>query len=295
MRKYAVSLGSFTYFMTDEVADALRKSKFSRVELAYLAYTVDDERSRKSYQLTKEMVEKGEINPVSVHLPFCTWDENISWDVSALDENVRRDVISRMKKMIRDNAAIMAPDVTLHGGLEPSPDKHAQHIDQCRRSIEDLLPLAEEMNFSINVEYLPRNAIGNSISELEKIISGFDSKNVGICLDVNHIMDKYNELPDIIETLSPRIRTFHICDYDGVDETHWFPTQGIIDWQKVMAKIRNIKHDVNMIYETPYQLFDTGRRRYANPIFALKEMEKCTYLLENSDTVIPAIQKFIIP
>ena len=61
MINYAVSLGSFTYFMTDEVADALRRSKFSRVELAFLAYTVDDERSHKSYQLTRDMIKKGEI------------------------------------------------------------------------------------------------------------------------------------------------------------------------------------------------------------------------------------------
>ncbi|MBR1965007.1 MAG: sugar phosphate isomerase/epimerase [Lentisphaeria bacterium] len=295
MINYAVSLGSFTYFMTDEVADALRKSKFSRVELAFLAYTIDDERSHKSYQLTRDMIKKGEIISSSVHLPFCTWDENISWDVAALDENVRREVVKRMKKIIRDNAAIMAPNATLHGSLEPPQEKHQQHIDQCRRSIEELLPLAQEMGFAINVEYLPRTCIGNTADELQQIVSGFDSEHVGICLDVNHVADKYNELPDIIETLSSRIKTCHICDYDGIDETHWFPTQGIIDWQKVMAKLRNIKHDVTLIYETPYQLYDTGRKRYADPIFALKEMEKCTYILENCDTILPAIQNFEIP
>lgn len=295
MRNYAVSWASFGFFCDEEFADAFKKSKFVRAELNFLPYTIDDERARKSYDITRKMVQNKEVIPVSVHLPFCTWDENISYDISEPDENIRREVIKRLEKMIRDKADIMAPHVTLHGSLEPALEDHPVHIDQCRRSIEELLPLAEEMGFSMNIEYLPRTCIGNSVEELQKITSDFDSKHVGICLDVNHIMDKYNELPDIIETFSDRIRTFHICDYDGIDELHWFPTQGIIDWQKVMAKIRNIKHDVIMIYETPYQLYDTGRKRFANPIYALNEMAKCTYLLENCDTILPAIQQFEIP
>ena len=43
----------------------------------------------------------------------------------------------------------------------------------------------------INVEYLPRECVGNSEAELLQIISNFDPGQVGICMDVNHIMDKY--------------------------------------------------------------------------------------------------------
>lgn len=295
MINYAVSLNSFNCFVDEELADALIKSKFTRAELNFLAFTVDDERSRKSYEILRRLIANKELISASVHLPFCTWDESISYDISEPDENIRREAVKRLEKMIRDKSDIMAPHVTMHGSLEPAIEDHPVHIDQCRRSIEELLPLAEEMGFSMNIEYLPRTCIGNSVEELQKITSDFDSKHVGICLDVNHVMDKYNELPDIIETFSDRIRTFHICDYDGIDELHWFPTQGIIDWQKVMAKIRNIKHDVIMIYETPYQLYDTGRKRFANPIYALNEMAKCTYLLENCDTILPAIRQFEIP
>ena len=295
MINYAVSLGSLKYFADEEFAEAFKKSKFNRAELAFLPYTIDDERSRKSYDISCKMIENKELIPVSVHLPFCTWDENISYDISATDENIRKEVVKRMYKIIRDNAKLMAPNVTLHGSLEPSLDRHNIHIDQCRRSIEELIPLAEEMNFSINIEYLPRTCIGNSVEELQRIISDFDAKNVGICFDVNHVMDKYNELPDMIETLSSRIKTFHISDHDGVDELHWFPTQGIIDWQKVMKKIRNINHDVILIFETAGQLYNTGRNRFANPSYALKEMEKCAYILENADTIILAIKEFQIP
>jgi sugar phosphate isomerase/epimerase len=295
MINYAVSLGSLKYFADEEFAEAFKKSKFNKAELAFLPYTIDDERSRKSYDISCKMIENKELISASVHLPFCTWDENISYDISALDENIRREVVKRMYKIIRDNAELMAPNVTLHGSLEPPQEQHAAHIDQCRRSVEELLPLAQEMNFSINIEYLPRTCIGNSVEELQKIISGFDAEHVGICFDVNHVMDKYNELPDMIETLSSRIKTFHISDHDGIDELHWFPTQGIIDWQKVMAKIKNISHDVILIFETAGQLYNTGRNRFANPSYALKEMEKCAYILENADTIIPAIREFQIP
>ena len=61
------------------------------------------------------------------------------------------------------------------------------------------------------------------MEELQAITSRFDPEHVGICMDVNHAMNRWREVPEMISVLAPRIRAFHINDYDGVDEMHWFP------------------------------------------------------------------------
>ena len=130
--------------------------------------------------------------------------------------------------------------------------------------------------------------------ELQQIVSNFDADQVGICLDVNHIMGRYKELPDIIDTLAPRIRSFHICDYDGVDETHWLPGQGIHDWPEIMRRIRAIDHDVVLILETAPQLTQAAKRSI-DPIFALRHNERACWFLENCHKLVPEIETFRIP
>ena len=164
-------------------------------------------------------------------------------------------------------------------------------LDLCRRSINELLPLAKQYGFSLNVEYLPRTCVGNCPEELEYLVAPFDSEYVGICLDVNHVMDRWRELPAIVARLAPRLRTFHICDYDGVDEKHWFPGQGIIDWPALMKAIRAIDHDVLLIYETRWQL-DNGN---ASPAWAVRQVENSIWFLENCSDLVPRMASFQIP
>ncbi len=129
---------------------------------------------------------------------------------------------------------------------------------------------------------------------MELIASRFDPKHVGICLDVNHIMNRWRELPEIIEKLAPRINSFHISDYDGIDEMHWFPGQGIIDWPSVMKAIRSMDHDTLLIFETLYQL-GTPVSLTASPLFALRQAESAIWYLENGDEIAQRIADFQLP
>ncbi|MBR2439603.1 MAG: sugar phosphate isomerase/epimerase [Lentisphaeria bacterium] len=293
MISYALSdSAAFSPYMTPALADAFRNSKFQNVEVTMLPFVEESEDALQSRSLTRQLLKEGAIRSASVHLPFFGGGQ--LWDPSLLDEDQRKGVTARIARLIRDNADIMAPMATLHASHEPPMEEHPARIDQVCRSIEELVPLAEEFNFSINVEYLPRTCIGNCVVELQKIVSRFDSKHVGICFDVNHIMDRYRELPDMITELAPRIRSFHISDYDGEDELHWIPGQGINDWCEVMRRIKAIDHDVLLILETTYQLAGRPNRK-ADPVFAIRQNENACWFLENCDTIIAAQNQFKIP
>ncbi len=292
MISYAVSVGSFGGYMTPALANAFRNSKLRNLELSFGPYVEATDESEISREQTRALLREGRMRSASAHLPF--YGGGKSWDPSTLNETERKEVAGRFIDLIRDNADIMAPFVTLHASNQPPLEEHPARIDQVCKTIEDMIPLAEELGFSINVEYLPRTCVGNSAEELQTITARFDPKHVGICLDVNHVMDRWRELPDIIAVLASRIRSFHINDYDGVDEMHWFPGQGIHDWPAIMKQIRTIDHDVLLIFETLNEL-GTKVSHIADPIFGIRQTEAACWFLENCDIIAPQIRDFQIP
>lgn len=283
MKKYALSLSALGPGIEHEEAMALRDFKIRNVEIIAKTIASGDEQKDVSRNITKELIRKGYIIPASIHLPF---GEAI-WDPSELEEEQRKAVSERLANLIRFLAeeGIGAPNMTLHGSCEPSLHEHSARIQQTRKTIQDLLPLAKELKFSINLEFLPRTCIGNSVEELKQLTEGFDPEYVGICFDVNHIMRRYRELPDMITELAPRIRTFHISDYDGIDECHWIPGQGLIDWSAVMKAINAIDHEVVLILETSAHLCGCqwGRKIKYDPTFAIRENENAVWFMENCE------------
>ena len=291
MITYALSTSAFGSYMTEAAAEAVRQSRFRNFEFTLSTSIVDDEQSRLSARLTRQLIGEGVFKSASVHLPF--YGGGLRWDPSCLDEAQRKEITARFIKLIRDHADLMGPMVTLHASNEPPPAEHPQRIGQVCKSIEEMLPTARELGFVINVEFLPRNCVGNCPEELQQIVSRFDPDQVGICLDVNHIMDRYKELPAMIDLLAPRIRAFHICDYDGIDETHWMPGQGIHDWPELMKHIRAIGHDLLLILETTWQL--RRENREISPLFALRQNEKACWFLENCERLQAEFDAFKLP
>ena len=97
----------------------------------------------------------------------------------------------------------------------------------------------------------------------------------------------------MIDRLAPRIRSFHLCDYDGIDETHWMPGQGIHDWVELMKHIRAIDHDLLLILETEWQL--KLKTRAVDPRFAFRQNERVVWFLENCEKIMPQIKDYQIP
>lgn len=290
MNRYAVSINNFgeTYERAREYVAAFSNSKVKRVELSFSPFVEDNELSEIHGVVSREFLAAGTAEIASIHLPFMGGEK--SWDPSAVDEDLRKDVSRRFSEMIKKNADLMAPEVTLHCSMEPPLEEHPARVDQVCRTLEELMPIAEELNFFINLEYLPRRCVGNCPEELLAVASRFDHHHVGICMDVNHAMNRYEELPEIIDRLSPYIRVFHLSDYDGIDEKHWFPGQGIICWSKVMKAIKAMKNDPLLIFETVYQL-GLGWRE-TDPAWHLKQVADGCFFLENCEEMEKRISEF---
>ena len=294
MIRYAVSMSAVGENLTEAWLPAFRNARIRNIEVIIRSFLGSDEQARTNLKLFRRMLEEEVIRIESSHLPFAPSEE---WEISLPEESRRKIVIDNIRKLADRHPCLFRKNLTVHPSLEPIREEERQlRIRQACRSIEDLLPLTEKLGLSLNVEFLPRTCIGNREEDLLEITSKFKPEEIGICMDVNHAMGRYAELPRIIETLAPRIRTFHLSDYDGVDERHWYIGQGLIDWRAVMQKIRAIDHDLLLIFETRCRLQggDWGSPP-ADPSFALHQAERDAFFLENCHTILAGFDTFRVP
>lgn len=129
------------------------------------------------------------------------------------------------------------------------------------------------------VELLPRTCLGNHEDELLEMIGQLPAEHFNLCIDVNHLMGRWREIPAVIRKCASRIRSFHISDYDGVDECHWQVGHGIISWPEVAAEIKALDQDVLIIIEVSH-LKTPGDKRWVSPSLRFTSAEQDCLRLE---------------
>ena len=62
-------------------------------------------------------------------------------------------------------------------------------------------------------------------------------------------MNRFTSLPEVVRILGPRLFALHCSDYDGVDEKHWPPLRGVIDWTAFLSALRTAGFSGPINYE----------------------------------------------
>ncbi|MBQ8401675.1 MAG: sugar phosphate isomerase/epimerase, partial [Clostridia bacterium] len=68
------------------------------------------------------------------------------------------------------------------------------------------------------------------------------------CFDTNHNLSEPNA--EYIRAVGDRIVTLHVSDYDFIDEKHWFPMDGGIDWRELLSVLEEVNYTGRFTYET---------------------------------------------
>lgn len=190
------------------------------------------------------MLRRSGKRAISYHLPFDAAD-----DLSSPDEAARLRALSRQRALLAEARFFGSELVVLHPSSEPFPqNERGRRADRLRRSLLELRPDLERAGCRLTLELLPRLCMGNSVSELLLLLDGLDEL-FGVCLDVNHAMGDHASVPQWISTLGKRLYTLHLSDYDGIDERHWLPGTGVLDWAALLAALRSIGYCGPFNYE----------------------------------------------
>ncbi|MDR1717229.1 MAG: sugar phosphate isomerase/epimerase [Prevotella sp.] len=200
----------------------------------------EDEVIPRIYAL-KAKIDSAGIPVWSIHLPFSR-----SLDISVFDNAAREKNVKFIAEMIKISAIFKPSRLVLHPSSEPISDSiREQRIVNSIHSIGILKEYAKEIGAQLCIENLPRTCLGNTPEELLRIVENYPE--VGICFDTNHYL-KGTPL-DFVRVAGHRIGTLHVSDYDGMDERHWIPGEGNIQWGELVYNIKKAGYNGVFMYE----------------------------------------------
>lgn len=179
----------------------------------------------------------------SFHLPFMPFEKI---DISSKDEEVRRFSVDLCKGYIENATEIGIDKFIIHPSGEPVlPDERAERFNCCKQSLKELADFAAERGAVIAVEDLPRTCLGNCADEMLDLLEADD--RLRVCFDTNHLLKDTNG--NFLEKVGDKIITLHISDYDFVDEKHWLPGEGKVDWAEILEGLKNVGYNGVWMYE----------------------------------------------
>lgn len=229
---------------------------------AYAAAGVDTMEVSLSYQVYEQTDFKAAavyaketgVNVWSLHLPFYPFT---LFDPASLDPQVRAETL-RLHKEGVDNAAILGAKVVIvHPSGEPNADETRE--EQLKFSAEHLSALADyaaQYDITVAVEDLPRTCLGNTTAEIKRLVNA--NPKLRVCFDTNHLL--WDKNSDFVRELGDKIITLHVSDYDFLNERHWLPYEGKVDWVELVTLLEEAGYAGPFMYELGFGIPSTIRR-----------------------------------
>lgn len=216
------------------------------------------------YVEVQKRAESHGIHIQSVHLPYGDRPDITVPETALFGMNILKYLIKRAS----------AADIHLFV-IHPSednitdPSTRPERVRLCKENVNELANFAAEYDSYICVENLPRTCLCHSAEETADILSVND--RLRLCFDVNHLLMSTHE--EMFKAVGDRIATTHISDYDFVDEKHWLPGDGDIDWNHLRNLFEKANYTGAFVYETslrrrdrslPNMPLETYRRIHMN-------------------------------
>jgi len=237
----SVSFHTLDHEQRVETIELLAGSRVKAVELWEPTFGRDKEK----IQNARRAFEAVGVRPRTVHANF-----GGTMDISSLDSAIRSAGVQAVGAALDLAEQMGARIVIVHPSSEPIGEAiRAERMQQAKRSIATIADMARQVGCQIALELLPRTCLGNSAEELLNLLEDEDANTVGVCLDTNHLMERFASLPDVVRMLGPRLFALHCSDYDGVDEKHWPPLRGVIDWAAFLSALSSIGFSYPLNYE----------------------------------------------
>lgn len=204
----------------------------------------------------------------SYHLPFSR-----EIHIASPDEEYRQRMVAYQKGMIEKACAVGIRRFVIHPSTEPiSDDERPLLMAASQRSLAELAQFADEHGAVLCVEDLPRTCLAHTADELAKLVS-VDSR-LRVCFDVNHLCTSYGTTHrEFVEKLGHLIETTHMSDYDFIDEKHFFPGFGMINWKELVELLEAADYSGPFLYEggfspsfrapeVPHGTYEMARERH---------------------------------
>ena len=187
----------------------------------------------------------------SIHAPTAEsftggrWGGSLS--LASTDPAARARAVSETEAVLHVARRLPVPVLVAHLGVPRTQrsDGAGDSRAAARRSIEELLRIAEPLGVRIAVEVIPNelSRAGSIVHFVEQDLDG-----AGICLDFGHAhLD--GDVVDAVETVSEHLIATHVHDNRGRSDDHLLPFDGTIDWAGTLLAVQKIGYDGPFMFE----------------------------------------------
>lgn len=244
-----------------------RLTELKRDGISYVELCLRPENDAKACRQAAERVRAAGLRVWSIHLPF-----GGTVDPAEIDERRRAENMERIRSLIDGTAELGAKIYVIHGSAEPVDNtERARALEAAGRSLEELTSHMAPLGLTLALENLPRSCIGRTSEEIEFLLERVPG--LRLCFDTNHFTPLHPDVrfrpfqrkfPPLHRRLNPetveegagyarrfanRMVTLHISDYDGIDECHWHPGQGIVDFCGIHQALMEAGFTSPLIFE----------------------------------------------
>ena len=191
----------------------------------------------------------------SFHLPFEADD-----DIASFYESTRRQAVDKARYWM-ERAALLGARVGIQHPTTNRLNADVEGLDnyfrQLDKSLQVLLPAAEQLGFVIALENLPPGEAGGRLSarpeHFARFTAEFAHPNLGFCLDTGHalIAAGPEKAALFLEIMAPHLQAFHLSDTAGDRDSHLAPGRGLVEWDGVFRQAAASAYSHSMCIETP--------------------------------------------
>jgi len=247
------SLHTLGHVIDEELSVLIANSKIKTLELLQWSFNENPSVTRKCVKI----LSAAGIKTVSIHADF--WG---GLDISAPDQERRERSVRNAFDTSDLAAELGASMIVIHSNDDKiTPDNRRIRKKHAMDSIRRIAAKCEEREQRLAIELLPGTCLGNHYEELVELAGDLPRKTVGFCIDTNHLDKNPSLLPETVKALRGRIFNTHLSDYDGIDEKHWLPGTGVINWKNFMASLDETGYSGPFNFECIFRNNETSKER----------------------------------
>ena len=184
----------------------------------------------------------------------------MSWGVSPTsdDESIRKKSISLHQDALKvasylDCKALLFVPGVVKSPISPEIVRYDRALDRLREAINQMLPIAEDLNVDLCMENV-WNGFFYSPIELRDFVDSFDSDRLGVYLDIGNLIGYQQYPPHWVELLNSRIKRVQIKDFqENFDWTGSFSFcdigAGDVPWKETIEALKTIEYKSTIIAE----------------------------------------------
>ena len=231
---------------TAENFDIMKNAGITHVELSCgdLKPWYDEFDYTKKSKAISALAREHGVETSSIHLPFAPFTRI---DPADTDRAQRILMIACQSELIKAAADAGIGIAVIHPSGEPyEEDERKMRLDCALETIGALTETAKQCGMTLALENLPRKCLCRRSEEMKFFLEAIP--DLRVCFDTNHSLTESNE--DYIRAVGDKIVTLHVSDYDYIDEKHWLPTKGKIDWKSLISTLDEVGYQGRFLYET---------------------------------------------